>query len=398
MSLQKRYFYKIFTVSGTQSTPIKVWNDAIGFPKFEVNLNAGLGELTVDLARKWSDFGESYDVKTGNLVKAYVADSDMGDDDATLLASGYISGYTPQLSADGEYITVTVLGNGIRLNDALLTASGNTLVNFYSVDPGSILQSIVGLYNTTVSGAITFATNFDYAGTQVSYSFDLVTYKQALDKLLELSPQRWYYVIDPDDTIQFHQRRWSADHTLVIGKDILSIAPFKNIEGITNVVWFVGNNIKSVYRNSSSIILYGEKTVVLNDARVSLQASADILATTYLNNHANPEVRTTLTVIDNNGDNSQHGYDIESLKVGQMVSIIHPNMSFERTKWNEAKWNEAKWNGPIESVLSTPMQIMRISYGGDQCTLELSTRFPEISKRLEDINRNLKDFIAAQIT
>ena len=396
----KQYIYKIFSVSGTTTTPLGQWPDVIGFPRFEVSLNAGLGEMTVELARQWENIGESYDVKQGNLVKVYVADRDTGHDDAKLIASGYISGYTPKVSAgDDERCTVTVLGNSIRLQDALVTASGNSLVTFNSVDPTTILSTLINLYNTTVSGAVQFATNFDNTGSTVSYAFDLVTYKEALDKILELSPQRWYYTIDPDDTIQFHPRRWSADHTLTIGQHISSIEPFKNIEDIVNVVWFVGgNNIKSVYRNSTSIILYGEKTKVLQDSRVTLQTSADIVANSYLLAHANPEVRTILTVVDSNGDGSGRGYDIDSFRVGQMVSIVHPNVNYARTLWNEAKWNEAKWNSPIESVLSTPMQIMRMSYAGDTCTLELSTRTPEIAKRLEDINRNLKQFITDQLT
>lgn len=398
VATRKEYLYKIFSVSGTTSTFLGTWNDVIGFPRFEVNINAGLGEMTVDLARSWDAIGEGGDVKQGNLVKVYVADRDTGHDDAKLLASGYISGYTPNVQAgQEEKCTVTVLGNSVRLNDALLTSSGNTLVTFYSTDPTSILSTIMGLYNTTVSGAISFATNFDNTGTQVSYAFDMVTYKQALDKILELSPQRWYYTIDPNDTIQFHPRRWSADHTLVIGQHINSIQPFKNIEDVRNVVWVVGDGIKSMYRNATSIILYGEKVYVLQDRRLSVQASLDIVGNSYLLAHASPETRTTLTVVDSNGDDSGRGYDIDSFQVGQMVSIVHPNVKFERTLWDESRWDESKWDAPVESVLSTPMQIMRISYAGDNVTLELSTRAPEISKRLEDINRNLQQFISATV-
>ncbi len=396
---QKTYLYKVYTVSGTQSTFLKTWNDVLGFPEFEVNINSGMGEMRLVLPRAWNNFGEGQDVKSGNVIKVFVSDIDTGDDDALLLASGYISGYTPKIMAgESESIEVSILGNSSRLNQAILTASGNTMVTFNSVDPSTIASSVIGLYNTTVSGSVQFGTSIDFTGNVVSYDFKLNTYRAALDKVIELCPQRWYYRIDPDDTVHLHVRDWSPKHRLVIGRDIVSISPFKNIENIVNVVYFIGNGIELVVRNSSSILAYGERSEVIEDRRVSLVASANIIANTFLNTHSNPEVRTTLTVIDNNFDSTGKGYDIEKFKVGEMVSIIHPNLNFERTLFNDSKFNESKFNGPIEYVLSTPMQIQRISYMGDRCVLELSSRSPDVSKRLEDINRNLKQFITAELT
>lgn len=396
---QKRYMYKVSSVSGTVSTPVGIWNDAIGLPKFDTSINGGLNEMTVELPRKWSGFGETNDVKNGNLVQLYVSDRDTGDDDAKLIASGFISGYTPVLSEKSEEkINITILGNAAKLQDAVFTASGIgvTSVNFYSADPSDILRYIVSQFNTTVSGTIDFTSNIDTTGSSVTYAFTLMTYRQAIDKVLELSPKFWWYSIDPDGTIQFHPRQYAANHQLVIGRHISRIEPFKNIEDIKNVVYFVGNGIQSVYRNSSSIVQYGEKSIVLQDQRVSVQASADILANSYLNEHASPEVRTKLVVMDNNGDNSNRGYDIESFQVGQAVSIIHPEMNYETTNWDEFNWDEARWDGPIESIISQPMRITHIQYQGDRAILDLSTMVPDVSKRLEDINRNLQQYIISQ--
>lgn len=391
----KRFFYKVSTVSGTTTSPVAVWKDAIGFPRFEVVLNGGMSEMTVDLARKWKDFGEENDVSNGNQVALYVADRDTGDDDARLLAAGYISGYSPILNAEEEKIRVTVLGNSYRLQEAVVTTSGNgtTQVDFYSQDPSSILSTLVNQFNTTVSGVTQFSTNIDQTGTSVTYSFNLVTYKQALDKILELAPRNWWYAVDADGTIQLHDRQYAAKHNLVVGLHIDSIEPFKNIEDIKNVVYFVGNGIQRVYRNSSSIIQYGEKAEVLQDYRVSLTDTADIIGNAYLLSHAFPEVRTRLTVLDNNGDSSNRGYDIDSFKVGEAVSIIHPELRFEQTNWDEFTWDDAKWDGPLASILSQPMQISKIIYQGDRCVLELTSRQPDVAKRIEDINRTLRQFI-----
>lgn len=396
---RKNYFYKVFSVSGTNSTPISVWNDAIGLPSFDTSINGGLNEMSISLPRKWSSFGETLDVANGNMIELYVSDRDTGDDDAKLLASGFISGYTPVLSSKSdEYIRVTVLGSSVRLQDAILTASGVgvTDLNFYSQDPTDILRYIVQQFNSTVSGTTSFDTDFDQTGTTVTYNFSLATYREAIDKVLELSPKFWWYSVDPDGTIQFHPRRYAADHQLVIGNHISQIEPFKNIEDVKNVVYFIGDGIKSVYRNATSILQYGEKSTVLQDLRVSLQSSADIIANSYLNEHSSPEVRTRLTVLDNNDATVSRGYDIESFSVGQAVSIIHPELQFEQTNWDEFTWDDAKWDGPIQSVISTPMRIVRIQYQGDRAILELATKIPDVSKRIEDINRNLQQFITTQ--
>lgn len=112
---RKTYLYKITSVSGSVTTPVGVWEDVVGLPRFEVNINGGMSEMSVDLARKWSDFGETVDITNGNLVELRVVDRDTGDDDGKILASGYISGYTPVLSEDGdEHVRITVLGNSTR--------------------------------------------------------------------------------------------------------------------------------------------------------------------------------------------------------------------------------------------------------------------------------------------
>jgi len=396
----KQYIYKIFTVSGNSSTYLKTWNDVIGYPKFQVNINNGMSQAVIKLARKWNDFGESEDVKNGNQVKIYVSDKDTGDDDLDLLASGFISGYTPQISAAGneEHILVTVLGNAVKLNESIVTASGNTLVSYNSQSPSAIFNSLIDLYNTTVSGAVSFSKNIDTAPTTVSYDFQYSTYKEALDKVVELAPEDWWYSIMPDDTIDFHPRKWSADHKLVVGRSIDSISPFKNIENIYNIIYFIGDGIESVYRNETSIILYGEKTTVLQDRRVTQQTTADDMANRFLRAHQNPETKVRLSVLDNNIDETGRGYDIDKIKCGDTISIIHPDIAYERTLWNEFKWNESKWNGPIESVLSSPMKVVSLNYMGDKIILELSTRTLEIAKRVEDINRNLTKFITDSLT
>ncbi|MHA1279925.1 MAG: hypothetical protein ACTSQ8_22215 [Candidatus Helarchaeota archaeon] len=359
-----------------------------------------MSQAVIKLARKWNDFGESEDVKNGNQVKIYVSDKDTGDDDLDLLASGFISGYTPQISAAGneEHILVTVLGNAVKLNESIVTASGNTLVSYNSQSPSAIFNSLIDLYNTTVSGAVSFSKNIDTAPTTVSYDFQYSTYKEALDKVVELAPEDWWYSIMPDDTIDFHPRKWSADHKLVVGRSIDSISPFKNIENIYNIIYFIGDGIESVYRNETSIILYGEKTTVLQDRRVTQQTTADDMANRFLRAHQNPETKVRLSVLDNNIDETGRGYDIDKIKCGDTISIIHPDIAYERTLWNEFKWNESKWNGPIESVLSSPMKVVSLNYMGDKIILELSTRTLEIAKRVEDINRNLTKFITDSLT
>src|SRR5690606_8937721 len=131
----------------------------------------------------------------------------------------------------------------------------------------------------------------------------------------------------------------TANHTLVLGKDITTIIPEKSIENMTNRIYFTGGGEPPKYKKyerSGSITANGLYAKRVIDTRVTDDTTMDIVAGSILDREDSAETRTTLVVRDNNmGDG--RGYDIESIKPGDSIKIIGFS-SKQSNKWDVAVW------------------------------------------------------------
>lgn len=233
--------------------------------------------------------------------------------------------------------------------------------------------------------------SIDDTSTTVSYTFNTFTGMEALNKILELCPDGWYCYLDSAGLIQLHAKPGSADHTFTIGKDINAISPEKRTENIINKIYFTGNGLYKVYARTGSISTYGLWADKYVDERVSITGTADIIAGRILDKNQDPEVRTIFTVLDNNGENSGKGYNIENINVGDTCKILgFSKESYSR--YGTAQFDVSKWDYSISDVTATTMQIIRINYKPDLVEIEASNKIPDISKRVEDIVRNVQQY------
>lgn len=396
--VEKQYFYRVYDKEGTF---IKTWADVINAPSFSSYINTGPSELKLSLARTFADFGEGNDAHFDNRVDVLVHDKDVTATGGKLLYSGWISAYEPKLSASNEGVAITLLPYAARLGFDILTVSGGltTQANFNSVDPSNIAQTILDNYNITASGLVNYDTSSIHpTGTVVSYDFNAVDYRQALDKVLELTPQDWYWRIDADNIYTLKRKNYLADHTLNIGKEIQDISIFKNAEQIVNVVLFTGGKLPSgeilykEYINQGSIDVFGRRVLKVQDGRVTNETTAGTIANKIIYDKGSADVRVSIKVIDNN-INRSFGYDIESFDVGETVSINTPDKILIESLWDVSEWDVDFWDFGQEYILAEPLQINAISYTPDYAVLELSSRNPEVSKRIQDVDRNLSNYI-----
>jgi hypothetical protein len=105
-----------------------------------------------------------------------------------------------------------------------------------------------------------------------------------------------------------------------------------------------------------------------------------------------PTRRTVVRILDSNGTNfpSNTGYDIESIRVGQNISISELTGAVPNpTKWDNFYWDGNLWDNIKSANIADIMQITSLTYNPDYVEVEATTRLPEISKRIEDIKRNL---------
>lgn len=390
---KKRYVHKIY--NGATYVATLADNIVMNKPSYGWSINGGMGEMVIDLALSVKDFRDSYEnnqITFGYRVKTFVqgADEALG----TQIYDGLITTYDPIISAEGrEFVRVHVVSMLTQLENKLLKSGANTEVPYASADPQVILKDIIDKN----AGNIGYSTQSVAAtGTVVSYTFSFTTCLEAVKKALELCPAFWYWYLGADSTIYLSSTNFdTVAHKLYIGKQVQSINAKKSIDKLKNALYFKGGGsvpLYKLYERTSSITAFGRREDRYSDERVTLAATAQTIATKILDENDHPISTVQCSVVDNSIDTTR-GYDIESLKPGDIVQILFPSLDFRVSLWSDgimgATWDVDFWDYDMRYSLGLPMQIQQVNYGFDRATLELTARIEDVTKRIEDVDRNL---------
>lgn len=387
--LQKRFMYKVYSPTGTY---LNTWSEQDIVSDFGLKeaINSSGSEVTLKLARPADDFGEGDDVAYRNKVQVYVIDKE--NPNGILRFTGFISAF--ESNYNEETVNITVLGYGADLNKHIMEdGSGNTTIAYNSMDPSNILKAILDDF-TADGGVIDYdGSSIALTGTTVSYTFNTNTVKEGIDKCLELAPENWYYYIDQATNIlHFKELATSPDHIFSIGRDIKLLSLKKSLEPVINTVYFSGGDtgggsyLYKKYTIPASITAYGIRGYRYKDGRVTLTATAALIANKVL--RGDPDVLVTVSIVDSNLN--ALGYDLESIMIGQTVKIgssgIGPSSAYDT-----ATFDTSPFDYDLGNLSSIVFQITELDYTGDVIGFSLSTTPPDITKRIEDISRNLVD-------
>lgn len=274
----------------------------------------------------------------------------------------------------------------------LKTSVGGTTNAFNSYDPADILREIVSSMRKQGGNVVYTPDSIDDTETDVSYTFKTATILDGAKKVLELSPRDWYWYIDQREfpaVIHLHHKSTATIRKFTMGSDIANIDVDKRVEGMVNTVYFVGGelddgtNLFKKYVNQKSVELYGQKLAIYSDNRVLLESTADIIANTLLSRQSVPELRITgFEILDK-------AYDIEAVTIGDL-STFKGVSGRGRSLWNRVKWNKFRWNFDHRYIGSLKLQIVKIKYTADKLGINVSSTPLDVSKRIEDIKRNLE--------
>ena len=390
---KKRFSYKLYY----SSTDIRdVWgNEVLNDPTFRTTINGGAGEVVIKLARKVDAFGEGDDIVLNRQVDIYVYDRDQPQ--GLLLYRGFISGYTPILDGPQEYVEITILGYVVEIGSRILKdGAGNTTIS-YTDDPSNMMKDIIQKYRAEGGNLNYTSTSIDLTGISVTYIFTCFTIKEALDKVVELTPYGWYWRIDPDGTIYLKNKSATADHQLYIGKHIFYMSPTRKLDDLRNCYYFIGGTppgqpqLYRKYKRISSVNTWGLKEEKYTDSRVTNSLTADVKATRFLDEKQEPSIITTLRVLDNNGENPDIGYDIESIKPGDTLAIANLKSSRkDLTLWDTMIWNLSNWDYEIAFVTADILHIMSTTYYPDYLELEAVRIFPNVPTRVDALAHELE--------
>jgi hypothetical protein len=318
-------------------------------------------------------------------------DADFGAGQPTILLYGsnvnpYADGYA--FANDNSVTPSYTVYPNYDLAFRVHSSFGLTTCAYNSQDPSTILRSIIDDYNRQ-GGTLSYtSSSIDTTGSTVSYTFNTNSTLEGLKKCLELSPVDWYFYIDQATNIVYFKNRSSARvRPIVFDRDIKSLYFEKTTENMVNQVIFSGGipfgtttNLFKKYDNKISQTLYGLRQHRYTDNRVTLSATADIIANTLLNTRYAPEIRTEVEILN--------PYEFESIRPGDLMVFRGFNSSGGAI-YDIAVYDADYYDFNLSDPQTFVLQIARFNYHPDLIKLTLSTTPPDVNKRIEDIKRQI---------
>ncbi len=328
----KKVFFKIFNSSG--ELIVENWTDA-NFVGFTKRINGGLGLCKIELGREFDDFGEFDDIKLGNEVQVWVHDDDSEDDFGTLIYSGYISSYEPTLENGQEKVIVNLLGYYTLLEQDIYKNGATLTITETTEDVGVIFRNIMTRYRAeTTNPKIHFSLDsVQETGNDGSYEFNIMTYRDAIEKAREMAPEGWYWYVNQYNEIKFQEKASSPDHLFILGRHFHKIKVVKSVEKIKNIAIVRDRSaIEEIREDDLSIADYSRRVQKYSDSKIGDVATAQAIGDSIINTYKDPEIKVVAEIIDNY---SGKGYDIESINPGDTCYFE----GFEHLLSNTFKYN-----------------------------------------------------------
>lgn len=236
-----------------------------------------------------------FEVRPGDGEWAYIIFQSTNDyADGSAYTSSYAGGsgggaWTP-ITGDLKFITAY--------------AVPNTTATFTSKDPSTqMLAPIITDYNTRGGSIIWNAATIDATGLSLTYTFKVQTIYEALQAVLSLAPNGFYYYVDlGTNTIYFKNRSSTADFLFVKGVHINSLKLTTTTEASVNQILFSGGevspgvNLYKQYANNASILALGPLLARKSDGRVTVGATADAIGSSTLLQFSGEQYQTTVII------------------------------------------------------------------------------------------------------
>lgn len=281
--------------------------------------------------------------------------------------NGFISEIESQYG-DEETTLVELTSFGFDLDQYVIEDTGETTVPFNSYDPSDIVSEAMNDFNTLEGIMDVSSTSVETTGTTVSYTFRVNTYLEVLQKSVELAPADWFWYADlGTNLIHFRERPSTPRHLFYLGEHIESLSLRSYIGDVVNDVYFSGGEIDdtpvtNLFKRYTDTPATNTRRGLrrLNDNRVILESAAEILSEGEIERNNRIQYRSEITILSK-------VYDIEDIHLGDLIGFRN-------------------FDNYVDSLT---MQVVSLTYSPEKVTLALDTLLPRVSKRLEDIKRQL---------
>ncbi len=285
--------------------------------------------------------------------------------DGLTIFTGFVSDWEIDVNSGGT-LKASLLSHSMELNNIILKDGSNTKVTYTSYDPSNIAKAVID-YAITQGARINYsASSIELTGTTVTYQFNLNTIAECLDKVLELCPGDWYWSYNPGDNLYSLKARPTSRQRWFTKKgDVEAFSLRKSIAHIANKVFFTGGGEPALLveqDDAASQTAWGVGVAKLTDQRVTVQATAEIMANAEIERYKDPSFIGSATITGGHYD------PIESIALGEITGFSNFGEYIDE---------------------NVELQIVGIDYKVDTVELELDRILPPVSKRIEDIKRNL---------
>lgn len=177
-----------------------------------------------------------------------------------------------------------------------------TTTTYSSDDPVADMAHGILLDYNDRGGLITEG-DFEATGLSLTYTFVVATILDALKKILELCPTGYYMNIDLGTAqIDIKQISDGPDFTVVRGRHINELNLALSIEQVKNYLLLSGGevtpgvNLYRDYTDNESASNYGIRTATQSDNRITLDATADAVGNSFIDENSQEIQETSLII------------------------------------------------------------------------------------------------------
>lgn len=368
---------RVYTPSGVL---INTWNEA-SFDQVVKEIGADVNECVISLNKAFDYSG--VELALGNFIEILAYGSNITSNESLtekLIFKGFISLVEPFLNGKKEGITVRCLSHASRLSSDLMkdgtttTLFTDTSTGLTTSSPGSaadiglVMRTIIDRYRAETSNPqINYSSDsIPDVGTNVLYSFECKTYKEAMDKLIDVCPAGYFYFIDELGIVWLKQKTTTPKHKFTIGLNMTALRIEKSLEKIKNFVLIWDGEVAGVfkhYQDDTSISLYGRRTALIKDYGTD-EDGFDLMGAKFIADNKDPDFKVYATIADN--------YYIESIEPGDTCSFFNFDEIFS-------------------DVLSYILVITKVVYKLNEVEIQADLRKSGIVDMLTETKQKLED-------
>ncbi len=181
----------------------------------------------------------------------------------------------------------------------------STTATFSNKDPSTgMLAPLISDYNLRGGSQTWSASTIDPTGLSLTYTFKVQTLYEAMQAVLSLAPNGFYYYVDMGtQTIYFKNQSTTPEFLFVKGVHINTFKLTTTTESSINTIPFTGGevtpgvNLYKQYVNQQSIQAFGPLLDRRSDNRVTIAATADAIGNSAIAQLSGEQFQTTVTIV-----------------------------------------------------------------------------------------------------